>query len=223
MQRPRQQTLNEVVPPGSSLVEIDLLDEQPDGALLPLTHTGPPSAEQCAGHAEGWAHYLDRLAVALSPRQIIVSKTKRKIYHGERRVDARRSLDCSGPQLLGAETLSRCHSLFGKLLYRFRVFGKVRQPHAAQHVRRFGELDAVVANDLDAIAPRVSEVEERSRQHLNACLGECPANRVLVVHNKTEVAPTVRRLAASLLKRSPRSMKAMSLLLPRSLNSKIRS
>jgi hypothetical protein len=135
----------------------------------------------------------------------------------------RRSLDCSGPQLLSAETLSRCHSLFGNLLYRFRVFGKVRQPHAAQHVRRLGELDTVVANDLDAIAPRVSEVEERSRQHLNACLGQCPAGRVLVVHNKTEVAPTVRRLAASLLKRSPRSMKAMSLLLPRSLNSKIRS
>jgi transposase-like protein len=27
-----------------------------------LTHTGLPNAEQCAGHAEGWAHYLDRLA-----------------------------------------------------------------------------------------------------------------------------------------------------------------
>ena len=77
----------------------------------------------------------------------------------------------------------------------------MRQPYAAQHVRRLGELDTVVANDLDAIAPRVSEVEERSRQHLNACLGHCPAGRVLVVHNKTKVAPTVRRLAASLLKR----------------------
>ena len=52
---------NEVVPPGSSLVEIDLI-EQPDGTLLRLTHTGLPNAEQCAGHAEGWAHYLGRLA-----------------------------------------------------------------------------------------------------------------------------------------------------------------
>jgi uncharacterized protein YndB with AHSA1/START domain len=52
---------SEVVPPGSSLVEIDLL-ERPDGTLLCLTHTGLPTAEQCAGHAEGWAHYLGRLA-----------------------------------------------------------------------------------------------------------------------------------------------------------------
>jgi uncharacterized protein YndB with AHSA1/START domain len=51
------------VPPGSSLVEIDLI-EQPDGTLLRLTHTGLPNAEQCASHAEGWEHYLGRLAVA---------------------------------------------------------------------------------------------------------------------------------------------------------------
>jgi uncharacterized protein YndB with AHSA1/START domain len=49
------------VPPGSSLVEIDLI-EQAGGTLLRLTHTGLPNAEQCAGHADGWAHYLSRLA-----------------------------------------------------------------------------------------------------------------------------------------------------------------
>ena len=54
---------SEVVPPGSSLVEIDLLDQPPDGTLLRLTHTGLPNAAQCAGHAEGWANYLGRLAV----------------------------------------------------------------------------------------------------------------------------------------------------------------
>ena len=51
---------SEVVPPGSSTVEIDLI-EQSNGTLLRLTHTGLPNAAQCAGHAEGWAHYLDRL------------------------------------------------------------------------------------------------------------------------------------------------------------------
>ena len=56
-----------VVPPGSSLVEIDLI-EQPDGTLLRLTHTGLPNAEQCAGHAEGWAHYLGRLAEVAAGR-----------------------------------------------------------------------------------------------------------------------------------------------------------
>ena len=58
---------SEVVPPGSSLVEIDLV-EQPDGTLLRLTHTGLPNAEQCAGHAEGWAHYLGRLAMVAGGR-----------------------------------------------------------------------------------------------------------------------------------------------------------
>ncbi|TCL68087.1 SRPBCC family protein [Rhizobium sp. BK251] len=58
---------SETVPPGSSLVEIDLM-EQPDGTLLRLTHSGLPNAEQCASHAEGWAHYLDRLAVAAGGR-----------------------------------------------------------------------------------------------------------------------------------------------------------
>src|SRR3546814_2672659 len=58
---------SEVVPPGSSLVEIDLI-EQPDGTLLRLTHSGLPSAEQCAGHAEGWANYLGRLAAVAAGR-----------------------------------------------------------------------------------------------------------------------------------------------------------
>ncbi len=53
---------SEEVPPGSSLVEIDLL-EQADGTLVRMTHTGLPTAEQCASHADGWAHYLGRLAV----------------------------------------------------------------------------------------------------------------------------------------------------------------
>ena len=52
---------SEEVPPGSSLIEIDLVDE-PEGTLLRLTHSGLPSAEQRASHAEGWAHYIDRLA-----------------------------------------------------------------------------------------------------------------------------------------------------------------
>jgi uncharacterized protein YndB with AHSA1/START domain len=58
---------SEEVPPGSSLVEIDLI-EQPGGTLLRLTHTGLPNAVQCAGHAEGWAHYLGRLAEVAAGR-----------------------------------------------------------------------------------------------------------------------------------------------------------
>ena len=53
---------SEIVPPASSLVEIDLIEEPPNGTLLRLTHSGLPNEEQRAGHGEGWAHYLGRLA-----------------------------------------------------------------------------------------------------------------------------------------------------------------
>lgn len=52
-------------PPGSSLVEIDLEDEE-GGTLLRMTHSGLPDAEEVAGHTEGWTHYLARLAIAAS-------------------------------------------------------------------------------------------------------------------------------------------------------------
>ena len=52
----------EDVPPESSLIEIDLIDQK-GGTLLRMTHSGLPDAEACASHEEGWAHYLGRLAV----------------------------------------------------------------------------------------------------------------------------------------------------------------
>ena len=53
----------EKVPPGSSLIEIDLIDQK-DGTLVRLTHSGLPDAEECASHEQGWTHYLERLSVA---------------------------------------------------------------------------------------------------------------------------------------------------------------
>ena len=53
----------EDMPPGSSLIEIDLL-EQNDGTLLHKTHSGLPNASSCDAHDKGWAFYLGRLAVA---------------------------------------------------------------------------------------------------------------------------------------------------------------
>src|ERR1700685_4012901 len=53
----------EEIPPGSSLIEIDLI-EQDGGTLIRLTHSGLPNASECAKHAKGWAHYLGRLAIA---------------------------------------------------------------------------------------------------------------------------------------------------------------
>ena len=51
------------VPPGSSLIEIDLI-ERDGGTLLRMTHSGLPNAEQAGSHDKGWAHYLGRLALA---------------------------------------------------------------------------------------------------------------------------------------------------------------
>ncbi len=59
---------SEDVPPGSTLVEIDLI-EQPDGTLLRLTHTGLPNSAECASHTEGWTHYLGRLAKVAAGRE----------------------------------------------------------------------------------------------------------------------------------------------------------
>jgi uncharacterized protein YndB with AHSA1/START domain len=53
----------EQTPPGSSLIEIDLIDQE-GGTLLRMTHSGLPDVETCARHERGWTHYLARLAVA---------------------------------------------------------------------------------------------------------------------------------------------------------------
>ena len=56
---------SETVPPGSSLVEIDLIDRD-GGTLVRMTHTGLPNAYEREGHARGWAYYLGRLEVAIT-------------------------------------------------------------------------------------------------------------------------------------------------------------
>lgn len=50
-------------PPGSSLIEIDLIERE-GGTHLCMTHSGLPDAETAAAHEQGWMHYLARLAVA---------------------------------------------------------------------------------------------------------------------------------------------------------------
>ena len=52
------------VPPGSSLVEIDLEPKAP-GTMLKLTHSGLPEPA-IPPHAEGWDHYCERLKTVAS-------------------------------------------------------------------------------------------------------------------------------------------------------------
>jgi uncharacterized protein YndB with AHSA1/START domain len=50
------------VPPGSSTVEVTLVPDG-DATIVRLRHSGLPGGAHDP-HAEGWEHYLDRLAVA---------------------------------------------------------------------------------------------------------------------------------------------------------------
>src|SRR5438034_3572409 len=77
----------------------------------------------------------------------------------------------------------------------------MREPHAAQHVWRLGELNILVADDLDAVAPRVEKVEKRSRESLDSRVAQCFAGRFLVVDHQSKVTPLVDRLRATLLER----------------------
>ena len=50
------------MPPGSGLIEIDLI-EQAGGTLMRFTHSGLPDEAERDSHAQGWTQILDRLAV----------------------------------------------------------------------------------------------------------------------------------------------------------------
>ncbi|HEX6490592.1 MAG TPA: SRPBCC family protein [Gaiellaceae bacterium] len=51
------------VPPGTSTIEIELL-ESGEGTTLRFRHFDLPSAEAAQSHAHGWGHYLARLQLA---------------------------------------------------------------------------------------------------------------------------------------------------------------
>jgi uncharacterized protein YndB with AHSA1/START domain len=52
----------ELVPPGSTMVEIDL-HATDTGTMLRLVHRGLTDEKAANEHGQGWAHYLGRLAV----------------------------------------------------------------------------------------------------------------------------------------------------------------
>jgi uncharacterized protein YndB with AHSA1/START domain len=54
---------SDLVPPGSTVVEYELLPER-DGTRVRLTHRDLPSRESLEQHVHGWEHYLARLTVA---------------------------------------------------------------------------------------------------------------------------------------------------------------
>ena len=73
------------------------------------------------------------------------------------------------------------------------------QTHAAQHVWRLGELDFLIANNLDAIAPGVEKVEKRARQRFDPRPSQCLADGFLVVDHKPKMTSIVGWLRSAFL------------------------
>jgi len=67
--------------------------------------------------------------------------------------------------------LRQRHALLREFFDGALLLCQMRQSHAAQDVRRLGELDIVVADNLYAIAPRVEKVEKRAGQWLDTGFG----------------------------------------------------
>src|SRR6266849_6248181 len=78
----------------------------------------------------------------------------------------------------------------------------MRESHTAQHVGRFRKLDILVPDDLYAVAPRVSKVEKRSRQGLDAGVDQCFASGVFVIDYKPKMTSIVGGLCTALLERN---------------------
>ena len=77
----------------------------------------------------------------------------------------------------------------------------MRKPHTAEYIRRLGELDVVIADDLDAVAPRVEKIEKLTGQRLHTRLGQRLPHRFLVIDDKSEMTAVVGSLPAAFLKR----------------------
>jgi hypothetical protein len=66
-------------------------------------------------------------------------------------------------------------------------------------MRRFGELDVVIADHFNTISPRVEEIQEPARQHLDVRRSQRGADRLFVIDHQPEMAPVIATLSAALL------------------------
>ena len=72
----------------------------------------------------------------------------------------------------------------------------MRQAHAPQNVRSLGELDIVIAHDLDAIAPGVTKIQKRTVDRLDPRRPEGGARRLLVIDNEADMPAVIGGLFA---------------------------
>jgi hypothetical protein len=69
-----------------------------------------------------------------------------------------------GRRAVDISDLVQRHALLGQFPFCFLVLAQVHQAHATQHIRRFGELNIVVTDDLYSVAPGVPKIKERTIQ-----------------------------------------------------------
>ena len=100
--------------------------------------------------------------------------------------------------LAAAKRISPAHAFVRQLPLGALILGQMVEPHAAQHVGCFGELNVLIINDLNAVAPWIVEVEERSFKLCEACLSKSTTSGLLIVDNRTEMTTLVGRLLAPL-------------------------
>jgi hypothetical protein len=74
----------------------------------------------------------------------------------------------------------------GQLLDRLLVLRRGAKSHAAQHVRRLGELDVGVADDLDSIAPRIQKSRNGPGRVVIPRVGQRLADDLLVIDDEAE-------------------------------------
>ena len=75
----------------------------------------------------------------------------------------------------------------------------MRKTHTPKDVGCFAELNVLVGNDFDPIAPWVEKIEKAARQWLDACLGKGLADRLLVINDEPEMPAIVAGLFSPFL------------------------
>src|SRR5262245_8026588 len=75
------------------------------------------------------------------------------------------------------------------------------QSHATQNVGRLGELNIVIADVSDWVAPWMPKIEKRAGQRFHTGRGQRLADRLLVIDHEAEMAAVVGGLLTPLLQR----------------------
>src|SRR5215469_11248 len=79
------------------------------------------------------------------------------------------------------------------------VLGEMSQAHSAQYIGGLSELDIVVADDLDAVAPGIAKIEEGPTNQRDTSGIERFAGRLLVIDDESDMTAIVGGLSSPLL------------------------